>query len=149
MSDWITTNVVSVAPGLMARLNSGIDVPIVALLHQQDRENAEYTRVVAGTLDFDGTVEPVEKPRFERPNPGGPWVHSPVVIPAPAGLFVEGKPGSSAAPIVAFKVEQGDYGSSVEVTPIAMLSDGSTVPLHETDRTAAQWVESEESDSYA
>lgn len=147
MTDWITTNVVSVAPGLMARLNSGIDVPIVALLHQQDRENAQHTRVVAGTLDFDGTVEPVEKPRFERPNPGGPWVHAPVVIPAPAGLFVEGKPGSSAAPIVAFKVEQGTYG--VEVTPVCMFGDGSTGPLNETDRTAAQWVESEESDSYA
>lgn len=147
MSDWITTNVVSVAPGLMARLNSGIDVPIVALLHQQNRDNAEYTRVVAGTIESDGTIEPVESPRVERINPGGPWVHAPVVIPAPAGLFVEGKPHSSAAPIVAFKVEQGTYG--VEVKPVCMLSDGSTGPLHETDRTAAQWVESEESDSYA
>jgi len=147
MSDWITTNVVSVAPGLMARLNSGIDVPIVALLHQQNRDNDQFTRVVAGTLESDGTVEPVESPRFERINPGGPWVHEPVVIPAPAGLFVEGKPGSSAAPIVAFKVEQGTYG--VEVKPVCMYTDGSTGPPHETERTAAQWVESEESDSYA
>lgn len=149
MSEWITTNVVSVAPGLMARLNSGIDVPIVALLHQQDRDNAQHTRVVAGTLDFDGTVEPVERPRFERLNPGGPWVHAPAVIPAPSGLFVREKEmeHSDAAPIVAFNVEQGAYG--VEVKPVCMFSDGSTGPLHETDRIAAQWVASQESDTEA
>lgn len=147
MSNWITTNVVSVAPGLMARLSSGVDVPIVALLHQQKDDNAQHTRVVAGTLEPDGTVEPVEAPRFERPNPSGPWVQAPVMIPAPAGLFVEARQNSAAAPIVAFKVEQGKY--AVEVTPMCMYTDGSTGPVQEPDRVVAQWVESEESETYA
>lgn len=154
-AEWVTVGVASVAPGLMAGLSNGNNTPVVALLHQERAGNPQAKRVVAGILASDGEVVPAVTPvvDFTVAN-REPWVPredspapEPVVIPAPAGLFVKATAHDIAYPIVAFRVARGDLG--VEVTPVGLSGDGSTGPVGGSRRVAADWLESAESADYA